>query len=409
MVFAFAGILTNTQSARASAENPAIGPSDPAPGATLLFPYFEVDLNSPAGVDTLLTVHNSSATAILSHVTVWTDLGYPVLTFNAYMTGYDVFSLDMRSALVDRTLPRTASAGQDPTDTISHKGMFSQDINFASCNGQLPYATPILTPAYAADLRSLLTGGPATYLSNKCAAASHGDSIARGYVTMETVNNCTQRVPNDPTYFIQDVTYQNVMAGEYFLVDQGNALMHQGPAVAIDSSYNDPSITTPGAYTFYGRMNGWDASDRREPLPTTWAVDTSAERTEAIVWRDPKVQITPFNCSNPGYPAGFPLGQERTLVFDNQEQPQAIAATQPFPLVAQRVTLDPPTSGKPAWAYLGLSFSSVAAGANPPADPLAQQAYVTVLQYPESGATSTGSGAISLDTGLAAQHTHPNP
>jgi hypothetical protein len=47
--------------------------------------------------------------------------------------------------------------------------------------------------------------------------------------------------------------------------------------------------------------------------------------------------------------------------------------------------------------------------ANAPADTAADQAYVTVLQYPDSHATSTGAGAIALDSGQAALHVHPVP
>src|SRR6185295_8058429 len=111
---------------------------DDVPAATLLLPYFEVDLDNPNGVTTLFSVNNASATAILAHVVVWSDLSVPVLDFNIYLTGYDVQSINLRDIIVGGIIPRTASAGQDPTDTISNKGQFSQDINFASCNGALP-------------------------------------------------------------------------------------------------------------------------------------------------------------------------------------------------------------------------------------------------------------------------------
>lgn len=386
-----------------------INVADPVPGATLLFPYFEVDLASSTSRNTLLSWHASGASALLTHVTVWTDLGYPVLSFNVYLTGYDVVSFDLRDALQNGNLPVTASAGQDPTNTISPKGPYSQDINYASCNGQIPYPRPVLNPSYAGDLRAVLSGGPASYLSGKCAGFNHGDAIARGYVTVDTVNNCTQRVPGNAGYFGNgDATNQNSLVGEYFLVDKGNALMHQGEGVALEASGSDPRTSTSGNYTFYGRQVSWDASDNREPLPTTWAIDTTAERTDAIVWRDPKVPVSPFTCGT-SYPAGFPLGQESALLFDNQELPQAMSPAAPFPLAAQRVTLGLPASGKSAWAYLGLSYLSPDAGSVPPADQAADQAYVAVLQYPESGITSTGSGAISLDSGQNARHVHPNP
>src|SRR5262249_53882564 len=64
---------------------------DDVPAATLLLPYFEVSpCSDPNGVTTLFSVNNASATAILAHVVVWSDLSVPVLDFNIYLTGYDV-------------------------------------------------------------------------------------------------------------------------------------------------------------------------------------------------------------------------------------------------------------------------------------------------------------------------------
>ncbi|HEV8582424.1 MAG TPA: hypothetical protein VGX68_25435, partial [Thermoanaerobaculia bacterium] len=133
-----------------------IGSVDDVPGATLLLPYFEVDLGNPNGVTTLFSVNNASATAILAHIVVWSDLSVPVLDFNIYLTGYDVQTINLRDILVSGILPRTASAGQDPGDTISPQGDFSQDINFASCAGQLP--PPNLPASFIQHLQLSLTG-----------------------------------------------------------------------------------------------------------------------------------------------------------------------------------------------------------------------------------------------------------
>ncbi|MBP9144591.1 MAG: hypothetical protein KBI44_08920, partial [Thermoanaerobaculia bacterium] len=45
-----------------------IGTVDDVPAATLLLPYFEVDLADPSGVTTLMSINNASATAVLAHV-----------------------------------------------------------------------------------------------------------------------------------------------------------------------------------------------------------------------------------------------------------------------------------------------------------------------------------------------------
>src|ERR1700688_3703073 len=89
---------------------------DAVPAATLLLPYFEVDLNNPNGLTTLFSVNNASATAVLVHVVIWSDLSVPVLDFNVYLTGSHVQTINLRDVIVNGALPQTASACQDPTD-----------------------------------------------------------------------------------------------------------------------------------------------------------------------------------------------------------------------------------------------------------------------------------------------------
>jgi len=208
---------------------------DAVPAATLLLPYFEVDLNNPNGLTTLFSVNNASATAVLVHVVIWTDLSVPVLDFNIYLTGYDVQSVNMRDIIVNGNLPQTASAGQDPTDTISPKGTFSQDINFASCNGVLP--PPQLPAQYISHLEESLTGLPSALLGGNCAAQALGDNIARGYITMDTVNNCSLRFPGDVGYFAAggtgDVTNQNVLWGDWIIVNAAENFAEGGDLVHI--------------------------------------------------------------------------------------------------------------------------------------------------------------------------------
>jgi hypothetical protein len=84
---------------------------DDVPAATLLLPYFEVDIVDPNGVNTLFSINNASATAVLAHVTVWSDQSVPVLDFDVYLTGYDVQMINLRDIFVNGNLPRTASVG----------------------------------------------------------------------------------------------------------------------------------------------------------------------------------------------------------------------------------------------------------------------------------------------------------
>src|SRR6185503_15597349 len=53
------------------------------PAATLLLPYFEVSLptvqgGKPKGLTTLFSINNASATAVLAHTTIWSELAVPV-------------------------------------------------------------------------------------------------------------------------------------------------------------------------------------------------------------------------------------------------------------------------------------------------------------------------------------------
>src|SRR5689334_20909406 len=168
---------------------------DDVPAATLLLPYFEISIPDIGGIQTIFSINNASATAVLAHVVVWSDLSVPVLDFNVYLTGYDVQTINLRDILANGVLPRTASAGQDPGDTISPKGQFSQDINFASCTGLLP--PPVLPASFVQHLQLSLTGQASSVLGNLCAGRAFGDNVARGYVTVDTVNNCTLRFPGD--------------------------------------------------------------------------------------------------------------------------------------------------------------------------------------------------------------------
>src|SRR5258708_13301641 len=68
---------------------------DAVPAATLLLPYFEVDLNNPNGLTTLFSVNNASATAVLVHVVLWSDLSVPVLDFHIYLPRHDLHPVNL--------------------------------------------------------------------------------------------------------------------------------------------------------------------------------------------------------------------------------------------------------------------------------------------------------------------------
>ncbi len=412
---------------------------DAVPAATLLLPYFEVDLNNPNGLTTLFSVNNASATAILVHVVMWSDLSVPVLDFNIYLTGYDVQSVNLRDIIVNGNMPQTASAGQDPTDTISPKGALSQDINFASCTGVLP--PPALPSFFTAHLQAALTGQPSAILKGLCAGQALGDNIARGYLTMDTVNNCSLRFPGDAGYFAAggsgDATNQDVLWGDWFIVNSGQNFAEGGDLVHIEAAPGigtsgaipaDPATTTAGRYTFYGRYDAWTAVDNREPLATDFATrfvigGPFKAGTSLLCWRDSKVNQGPFTCpATLGVrPAWYPLGQEGLVFFDEQEntsvaqvfpfspQPTGPGLT-PCPAETQRVQVGGPTLPIPfsfGWLYFDMNTTVAAAGANPPVDPAAAQAWI-IYTLESNGHFGVGVEAIRLDSACAAVHFFPH-
>jgi hypothetical protein len=403
--------------------------TDDVPAATLLLPYFEVALDDANGVQTLFSINNASATAILAHVVVWSDLSVPVLDFNIYLTGYDVQTINLRDILVNGVLPRTASDGQDPNDTISPQGEFSQDINFASCSGQLP--PPNLPSTFITHLQNSLTGQSSAVLGNRCAGRNLGDRIARGYVTVDTVNNCTLRFPGDAGYFgaggTGDVTNQNILWGDYFHVNSNQDFAQGETLVHIEADATNPETSVPGEYTFYGRYVAWTAIDNREPLATNFAVrylngGVFTGGTDLLVWRDSKVNQGAFTCPAVAgtRPAWFPLGEEGIVIFDEEENPDVPQtfpispqppdiSISPFPAEAQRTAVNGDLLPVPfdfGWLYLNLNTTVAAAGNNPPEDPAAAQAWVTGVMDAD-GRFSVGFDAITLDDACNALHFTP--
>ena len=491
-----AGVFSS-QPAQAQASYPtnSITTISESAAATLLAPYFEVDLNNATGMNTIISVNNTGAgysytysgnppgysltgpIAVLAHVTVWSDLAVPVFNFNVYLTGYDVQKIDMRRVL-NGLLPATASAGQDPGDTISPKGRNSQDINFASCNTPGSPAPPLtsypwlpppaqLSAAQISNLQTSLTGQASPNNSGQCAGRNLGDNIARGYVTIDTVNNCTSRFPSDTGYFGSggsgDATNQVQLTGEVYYIDQLHSIARGGNLVHIHADSTDPLTTTSGNYIFYGRYDAWTAADNRQPLPTNFAArylsalfivppSTSAPvnagqnvsdeavpaytpaagwgeasskpasspnggTSKVIVWRDPKVAQGYFTCGSS--PSWYPLGQEGLFAIDEQEHPQGVQLTSPpytftladlgspFPAATQSVLIGGsalPVTATKGWLIIDLNTTVAAAGSNPPIDSAASQGWVQVIEQSSDKLLNVMHNATQWDSGTAPNH-----
>ena len=394
-------VILPLAAAPAAAERCAL---DDVPAATLLLPYFEVDLTRPEGLTTVFSINNAAAEAVLANVVVWSDLGVPTLIFSVYLTGYDVQSFNVRDFFFSGFLSRTASAGQDPADQISPQGEFSQDINFASCTGILPL--PTLPPNFITHLRAAHTGQFSAILKG-CASLAFADNRARGYITVDTVSRCTLMTPQEDGYFAPDgpATAQNVLWGEFYYVDRPNALAQGENLVRIEAH---PGAYTQNDFTFYGRYVNNSGQDAREPLPASWAVryldgGAFASGTSLIVWRDSQRKGVPFTCG--GMPSGFPLVVQSFVSFDEQENPYypepwpILPPPMPpptyFPFEANRVPVAyTPTPYDFGWLYVDLDLPGVM-------EPVRSQGWVGSILDAE-GLFSVGFNSTPLDRACVA-------
>jgi hypothetical protein len=405
---------------------------DDVPAATLLLPYFEVDLNSSDGVTTLFSINNASAAPALAHVTVWTDLSVPVLDFDVFLTGYDVQTMNMRD-IVNGILPLTAEDSVDAGDAFSNDGAPTGTILGDPLDGNFPGTSgPCIAPNYGplgagfvqGHLIPALTGN-ASNISN-CVGVNYGDNIARGYVTVDVVTECNLDFPSTPGYFTGTAAFDNVLWGDYFYVDtannfaQGETLVHIEacePGDGYIGFVGNGAGHCPfgvGDFTFYSRYVANTGVDQREGLASEFAVryvqgGAFDGGTDYIVWRDSRsTDIVGGACPAEDDFAWYPLNQELVVAFDEEENNEELCFTTSdvspptggqetcFPIEAGRYnvsnsavpgsqTLGP--SFEFGWMFLDLDLSA--------AQP--SQAWVTAVMS-ALGRFSVGFDAIQLDS-----------
>jgi hypothetical protein len=149
---------------------------DTVPAATLLLPYFEVNLDDPNGLTTLFSINNSAAAAVLAHAVIWSDLAVPLFNFDVYLTGYDVQTINLRDILFYGHLPQTADAAEDPNDTISPRGRVSQQ---PAVPGGLPAAQLLRRVSRRASPKPAARAASSRLPSSKRTKRVHSPSISR--------------------------------------------------------------------------------------------------------------------------------------------------------------------------------------------------------------------------------------
>jgi len=263
-----------------------------APAATLLLPYFEVDIDDPAGETTLFTITNTSNEDQIAHVTLWTDYSVPIIDFNIYLTGYDVQAINMYDIIARGIIAPDAGTGTDVTDRGDYS-VINGDLALGACD-RLPGA---LDDAYVVRMQSAFIDGTVPALGDLpgCNNVGNPHDNAVGYATIDLADLCSTSLPTDPGYFTTEIRFDNVLIGDYQQVNsannfaQGNPLVHIR-AIPEGGEPGEPAIINFDR-TFYSRFQAGGVLDRRQPLPSIFAArwingGASGFETSFKIWRE---------------------------------------------------------------------------------------------------------------------------
>jgi hypothetical protein len=306
-----------------------------APAATLLLPYFEVDLASRTGEQTVFTITNVSNEEQVAHITLWTDYSFPVIDFNVYLTGYDVQSINLYDVIALGQIAPTRGTGFE--DTGSPEGDFSVDnplVLEESCRN-LPLN---LNPVYITRMQSAFTVGtvPALGAAAACTgigSSGHPANAAIGYATVDVASRCGTQLPTDPGYFTAggEALFDNVLIGDYQQVNAGQNFAQGNPMVHIraipEGGVPGDGTVTNFTRTFYGRYQAaaTPTADRRQPLPSQFAArwidgGTGSFQTYYKIWREGRVAPGASACTGAGdvSPANITSVTE-FVTFDEEE------------------------------------------------------------------------------------------
>ena len=334
---------------------------DAVPAATLLLPYFEVDLNSANGTNTIFSINNASAAPALAHVTLWTDWSWPTIDFDIFLTGYDIQVVNLRDVFTSGNVPITADDQSDPIDSISPHGNDPAylpwhpewDGDFQDCGDFFPfYINPLIAGDNFERLVDGHTGQQVAPIGFGCVGADYGDNVARGYITVDSASRCSTEFANEPDYFggLDPVANNNnQLWGEYFIIDPANDFAQGEPLVHIEAE--DGFVGGANGYTFYSRYAAANA-DNREPLGSTFGARYLNNAlfvggTDFLVWRDStssEIAAGGYVCGGPDGnfgvgPSWFPMNETEIIAFDEFENATELCFTTTGGVIS------PPTPG----------------------------------------------------------------
>ncbi|HEX7151671.1 MAG TPA: hypothetical protein VF618_09305 [Thermoanaerobaculia bacterium] len=394
------------------------------PAATLLIPYFEVQTNAPPSVagTTLFTVTNVTPQPQIAHVTVHTDRDYPVLSFNIFLTGYDVQAINMYDVLVRGLVaPDTGTSNETTPGSRSLPNVGGNPNHLPSAattctatgqnRGRMP---DVLRQAVV----SALTTGRFGLLCGDAQVGNEHPDLAIGYITLDVVATCTAAVPTDDGYFDEEILFDNVLMGDYQIIHpnaatgnyaQGSPMVHIRAVPEGGAAGSEEGVSM--SRTFYSRYQGLtnNTRDRRQPLPSVFAARVieggpSAMQTELQIWRESR--NVGGTCTQ--YAPNADMKIAELVKFDERENPFVVAPCQftvcPAPTDVLPVTSSTSSSGNlfpdltsgdvGGWLYLNLRDTGTGAGAN-------QQAWVTTRMSAQ-GRFSVMADATALGNGCSA-------
>jgi hypothetical protein len=186
--------------------------ADVVPAATLLIPYFAVDMSdcsASAASDletTIFYVHNATPAPLIAHAVVWTDLSVPTFTFGIYLTGYDMQAVSLRDVL---------------------------------CSGEYPDTGLVTNPELTAEELSRFLAwhqGRPDPDTGKCAASDRDSDTGIGYVTIDNVVQAmdTATPADGDSYFTKTSNLNQLTGHVYHLqhIDTEEATLLSTPVTA---------------------------------------------------------------------------------------------------------------------------------------------------------------------------------
>lgn len=361
-----------------------------APAATLLLPYFEVDIDSAAGTgeNTLFTITNVSNLPQVAHVTLWTDWSFPVIDFNIYLTGYDVQSISLFDVISRGQIAPTKGTGSDvsPVGALSGTSK-TADFNNPLVNEASCVSLPVQLPqVYITRMQSAFTEGavPSIGTLPGCDEIGGVHDNAVGYATVDVAAGCFTGLPTDPDYFATEILFDNVLIGDYQQIDGDNDFAQGNPMVHIraipEGGAAGSQIATNLPRTFYSRYQTTsilgDTFDRRQPLPALFAAryitgGGSGFLTGFKIWREGVTTDADTSCGD--FIDNSELGVTEFVRFDEAENPTTLApdivVSPPIgfaPVLPETSLTDsesdtfPPNSfgGVGGWIYMNLDHTA---------------------------------------------------